>query len=73
MIVTTTYTAESKKETKALRMMALNLQEAGLNIQFVEPGPDGSDARIMLSESRRSRRSSQQVAEDALLRGEAHP
>jgi hypothetical protein len=74
MKVTTTYTAENKLEIKALRMMALNLQDAGLEVTLQEDTQVGA-ACLYVAEARRKRRTRQEIAQEALSRatGEAQP
>ncbi len=73
MKITTTYTSETRAEAKALRMMALNLQGIGLDLSLAEGDEKPPTVSLTVSEHRRKRRSSQDVAEDALSSGEAHP
>lgn len=65
MIVTTTYIAENKKERKGLMLMNATLEDAGLDVEFVDEHNDARTnglvrATLALKESRRSRRSNQE-------------
>lgn len=71
MIVTTSYKAENKRERKALLLMHASLQDSGLEVTLQEDTQVGA-ACLYVTESKRKRRSSQEVAEDALSSGKAH-
>ncbi len=60
MIITTIYTPENKKEVKALQMMNINMQDAGMDVVMVDtlPGTDHPQT-LHVSESRRARKSKQ--------------
>ncbi len=76
MIITTRFIPENKKERKVLQMMAVTMQDAGMDVEFLDERPGvkvlGSGTavctlppQLTLTESRRKRRSSQEVAEAA--------
>lgn len=72
MILEYLYTAENKKERKALLMMSTTMQDAGMDVTFHDE--NGCEpARLSVKESRRKRRSPQEVAEAALTSGGGAP
>ncbi len=56
MIITTTYTAESKKDEKALRYMAMTMQDSGLDAILQEPPIPSDPLLLLVKESRRARK-----------------
>ncbi len=59
MIITTTYTAESKKERKALMLMGATLEDSGLDAHLKD-GFDGGTT-LTIKESRRTRKAKEAV------------
>jgi hypothetical protein len=60
MVVTTTYTAENKRERLALKLMSATLTDSGLEVEFDDEHEDMSKqlipASLSLTESRRRRK-----------------
>lgn len=73
MIIQTTYIAETKHERKSLNLIQQVLQGAGVEVEFLDGNPSAKECTLTIKESRRKRRSAQEIAEAAVSSGDAHP